>query len=69
MVTNFFSTIQKDRYYFGDLIFQDFFFIDSNRGLAAGLNKNKEFYIMRYINQPYDTQNLQQRNYFYTYFE
>jgi hypothetical protein len=42
-----------------------FFFIDSDRGISGGMTIDKELIIHRFIFQPQQIQNFQQKDYFY----
>jgi hypothetical protein len=42
-----------------------FFFIDKERGISGGINTYEDFVIHRFFYQPQQTQNIQQRDYFY----
>ncbi len=41
------------------------FFIDKDRGISGGINIYEDFVIQRFFYQPQQTQNIQQREYFY----
>jgi hypothetical protein len=47
------------------VLLNQFFFIDKDRGISGGINTFDDFVFHRFFYQPQQTQNIQQRDYFY----
>jgi hypothetical protein len=68
-VNNFFScdsTMDPSGLY--SVTYDQFFFIDNDRGISGGMTAKLELVIHRFFYQPQQIQNFQQKDYYYRTF-